>query len=130
MTTAREDIRDGIRDAVGIIGEGESWSYRLLTSEPGILPAAFGAWVPFNARRANRTKAREYDQERRSSQYRARTMITVYDGTVLNVGDEIKDPDANVWSFESVQQSGIGIEHWEIGRDLSTLQGAEHRVGL
>ncbi len=130
VPTAREDIRDGIREAVGIIGEGESWLYQLLTSKPGISPETFGASVAFNARKDNMTKARGYNQETRSSEYRARQIITVYDGTTLNVGDRIIDPQGVVWSFESIQQSGIGIEHWEIGRDVATLQGEPNRGGL
>ncbi len=132
MTTAREDIRDGIRDAVGILGEGETWYYRLLTSQPGITPKTYSSWIALSARRDNRTKAREYDQTKATTQNRARCTITVYDTQVLAItfGDQLKDSDDIIWAFEAVVQSGIGIEHWELARDIPLMQGAENRGGL
>ncbi len=119
MGAARDLIASSIRTGLDLLTE--TWQYRKRTSTGAAAPA-YDAWVDIEVHATQRTESREYDDERDTVMRRERVRVRVKDTAAdLVLGDQVKDPDGDIWGMDGAISSGPGTRSYEFVRDHAVL---------
>jgi hypothetical protein len=112
----RDDIQAGCRAAITALAEGETWTWKARTSDPGVEPPTFSAPTTFTARRADRRRASVFDETARRYVLRTSAVLTSAAAIDPQIGDQVVG-DGRTWAVQELMTSGIGHQRFMIAFD-------------
>lgn len=112
----RDDIKAGCRGAITALAEGESWTWKARTSDPGVEPPTFGTATAFTARRADRRRAPVFDDLARRYVLRTTAILTSSADIDPQIGDQVIG-DGHTWAVQELMISGVGHQRFMVAFD-------------
>jgi hypothetical protein len=121
--TLRDEIRDGLRQAVGLLAEGVTWEWRQRTTAIDD-PPAFGPWIVLTARQMDRREGIEVDTRTGVLVSREVVVLTAAADDEPAIGDQAQS-GGKVYAVAARATTGIGLYRLEIHRDLPWAGSAD-----
>lgn len=121
--SASDDIVAGCRDAIARLSRG-AWSWAPQIAEPGSR-RTMGPWTQLpTARLANRRT--EDGFEPAQGGVIRREVVTLSVATPPPpIGSQVRGPDGTVYELAAIADSGAGIAHCELRRDVPIIATAD-----
>jgi hypothetical protein len=129
-----DSMRGTLRRVPGLLGE--TWTWRVRTSAPGVEPITFSATSSLPALFTGMHIGLEDDPKTNSRKRMARARLRVSDLVVIPFGAEAIEPDGTVWSVGGqvgdgpVESSGIGTIAYHLQRELTSAVGMNRGGGV
>lgn len=126
--TVRSTIQAALRKVVGSDLLGESMHYRQQELNQAGHARAFGSWTSIVGSLRVIGGRRDYSTER-DDQVVLRTAVLhiADDAQELNIGDQIKDPDSQVWGIVGKERHE-GYFHYELEAEDFEVAGPDRRA--
>ncbi len=111
-----DTIQTALRAVPGYLAPTSSWSYRKMTSGPGVpmKERTYTAWITVDAHVTGRTTTEDFDAQgkvRRREVARFRVSSAVSE---LHQGDQVRDSSGNGYAVMGIVSSGIGTTAYMI----------------
>lgn len=132
--TINASMRTALRRVPGLLGE--TWTWRLRTSGPGVEPVTYGSTSTMSALLTGMRVALEDDTRTGSRKRIARARLRVSDAIVLPFGAEAIAPDGTVWAVGGqvgdgpVESSGVGTVAYHLQREATSAAGMNRGGGV